>query len=249
MNLFESYIVALANLYGIVPAEILKDIYNSQNDEQISIEEVNDILDNFPENLAEAFVYSYRGHFVHDAVVEFDEFDSLMSKKAGKPYYIPEKEELLKYTDDFYYEVTEEFDDLLDYVSDNLIKDRDRAQELVEEIQGSCQIGSSMKYVMDNFDHFKVDFKSIEQLNEVMKLVMELSNNTRIWENNGHTPMEIFEKFEKPNIRPLPEVPFDFSATNVIDMKTRKKIGRNDPCPCGSGKKYKKCCLGKDESN
>lgn len=25
------------------------------------------------------------------------------------------------------------------------------------------------------------------------------------------------------------------------------KIGRNDPCPCGSGKKYKKCCLGKDD--
>ena len=23
--------------------------------------------------------------------------------------------------------------------------------------------------------------------------------------------------------------------------------GRNDPCPCGSGKKYKKCCLGKIE--
>ena len=22
----------------------------------------------------------------------------------------------------------------------------------------------------------------------------------------------------------------------------KKKIGRNDPCPCGSGKKYKKCC-------
>jgi len=21
-----------------------------------------------------------------------------------------------------------------------------------------------------------------------------------------------------------------------------KKVGRNDPCPCGSGKKYKKCC-------
>jgi uncharacterized protein YecA (UPF0149 family) len=23
------------------------------------------------------------------------------------------------------------------------------------------------------------------------------------------------------------------------------RIGRNDPCPCGSGKKYKKCCMGK----
>jgi len=25
-------------------------------------------------------------------------------------------------------------------------------------------------------------------------------------------------------------------------VRTEKKIGRNDPCPCGSGKKYKKCC-------
>ena len=27
-----------------------------------------------------------------------------------------------------------------------------------------------------------------------------------------------------------------------ISAKDIKKIGRNDPCPCGSGKKYKKCC-------
>jgi tetratricopeptide (TPR) repeat protein len=26
------------------------------------------------------------------------------------------------------------------------------------------------------------------------------------------------------------------------------KTGRNDPCPCGSGKKYKQCCLAKDEA-
>ena len=24
--------------------------------------------------------------------------------------------------------------------------------------------------------------------------------------------------------------------------KEKEKIGRNDPCPCGSGKKYKQCC-------
>jgi hypothetical protein len=30
-------------------------------------------------------------------------------------------------------------------------------------------------------------------------------------------------------------------------MKKRPPVGRNDPCPCGSGKKYKKCCHGKDE--
>jgi tetratricopeptide (TPR) repeat protein len=26
------------------------------------------------------------------------------------------------------------------------------------------------------------------------------------------------------------------------------KVGRNEPCPCGSGKKYKRCCLGKDQA-
>ncbi len=26
------------------------------------------------------------------------------------------------------------------------------------------------------------------------------------------------------------------------------KVGRNDPCPCGSGKKYKKCCMGKADA-
>ncbi len=29
----------------------------------------------------------------------------------------------------------------------------------------------------------------------------------------------------------------------IFDFNTRrKKVGRNEPCPCGSGKKYKKCC-------
>lgn len=29
---------------------------------------------------------------------------------------------------------------------------------------------------------------------------------------------------------------------NSTTVVKEKKIGRNDPCPCGSGKKYKKCC-------
>ena len=30
--------------------------------------------------------------------------------------------------------------------------------------------------------------------------------------------------------------------------RTEKKVGPNDPCPCGSGKKYKKCCMQKDKN-
>ncbi|WP_317451590.1 SEC-C metal-binding domain-containing protein [Methylobacter psychrophilus] len=33
----------------------------------------------------------------------------------------------------------------------------------------------------------------------------------------------------------------DFSDLSKI--RPASKVGRNDPCPCGSGKKYKKCCL------
>jgi hypothetical protein len=29
---------------------------------------------------------------------------------------------------------------------------------------------------------------------------------------------------------------------------TRHDLGRNDPCHCGSGRKYKQCCLAKDEA-
>lgn len=32
----------------------------------------------------------------------------------------------------------------------------------------------------------------------------------------------------------------DYKASKTIVKET--KIGRNDPCPCGSGKKFKKCC-------
>ncbi|MDZ7580965.1 MAG: PBPRA1643 family SWIM/SEC-C metal-binding motif protein [Deltaproteobacteria bacterium] len=44
-----------------------------------------------------------------------------------------------------------------------------------------------------------------------------------------------------------PEKPEDISDLEILlnPPKTRrieKKIGRNAPCPCGSGKKYKKCC-------
>ncbi|MGL4344837.1 MAG: SEC-C metal-binding domain-containing protein [Cellulosilyticaceae bacterium] len=33
----------------------------------------------------------------------------------------------------------------------------------------------------------------------------------------------------------------DFNKSKTVVKE--KKVGRNDPCPCGSGKKYKQCCL------
>ena len=38
---------------------------------------------------------------------------------------------------------------------------------------------------------------------------------------------------EQPKIKNPPNIPF---------VRSKPKIKRNDLCPCGSGKKYKKCC-------
>ena len=38
----------------------------------------------------------------------------------------------------------------------------------------------------------------------------------------------------------------DGTKSKTVVKPKSQKIGRNDPCPCGSGKKYKKCC-GADE--
>jgi preprotein translocase subunit SecA len=41
----------------------------------------------------------------------------------------------------------------------------------------------------------------------------------------------------RPGTPPPPQPP-----QRVEPIRVEKKIGRNDPCPCGSGKKYKNCC-------
>jgi len=43
-----------------------------------------------------------------------------------------------------------------------------------------------------------------------------------------------------------PADPYDPYYDNEPYVRPEPKIGRNDPCPCGSGKKYKKCCLAKE---
>jgi preprotein translocase subunit SecA len=41
----------------------------------------------------------------------------------------------------------------------------------------------------------------------------------------------------------LNEAAIKLNHSNCVDEeKIEKKIARNDPCPCGSGKKYKQCC-------
>lgn len=237
ISLLKDYIISLSNLYGIVDREKVVEIYNRQNSDEATVAEVNGIMENDQEMLRNHYIYVHGHYFVHETIIAFNDFDKYMREKAGKPYYIPKKNELLKYKDEFYFERTKQYKDLLRYISDLLKGDRQRAEELCEDIVSMCQIESSIKSIFDTIYWHDIAFKDDRQVDEVMKLVMDLANHTRIWSNNGYTPYELFEKFEKPHLQKM-------STNNRLKSSGKaKKIGRNDPCPCGSGKKYKRCCL------
>ncbi len=64
-----------------------------------------------------------------------------------------------------------------------------------------------------------------------------LKEITKIFEKNGW----------KYTIGLEPDKPEDITALERLlnppkPKIAEKKVGRNEPCPCGSGKKYKKCC-------
>jgi hypothetical protein len=54
----------------------------------------------------------------------------------------------------------------------------------------------------------------------------------------------IIEEIPKEDIPQLRVKGDTLRSRRLSAAKARGKIGRNDPCPCGSGKKYKKCCSG-----
>jgi len=69
-------------------------------------------------------------------------------------------------------------------------------------------------------------------------------------------PPEVIETaiqviIEKPAADPLDFLPEQTDRVLYASGTLRRaaaKVGRNDPCPCGSGKKYKKCCFEKDQA-
>ena len=68
--------------------------------------------------------------------------------------------------------------------------------------------------------------------------------------------VEIRLGLKKDRIKPskysasIDELNNDFLTSNQNQPVRKVKIGRNEPCPCGSGKKYKKCCINlKSSSN
>ncbi|MBA7524908.1 hypothetical protein ES705_17053 [subsurface metagenome] len=89
------------------------------------------------------------------------------------------------------------------------------------------------------FDELKVTEGKLQGKNEVL-IGMDIisSGDFAVTNYDGKT---VFT-FRHPSAA---RIDFVKNIRQEITVKGSKKVGRNDPCPCGSGKKYKHCCLKK----
>ena len=194
MKELNNYIIALVNLYGLVHRDRVMEIYNSQNKIKVSKTDLDTYFDIPKRLLEENFIAVYKDYFVDTSFLEVEKFDMMLEEKSDKPYYVPEKEELLKYAKGIYYEKNKEYQALVDYIGVNFSPDDPKtASNLAEEVQMISQITFNIQLIMDSFNEKGIVFKSVEQANELANLVMNVANNVRLWKNNGYTSRELSE--------------------------------------------------------
>ena len=122
---------------------------------------------------------------------------------------------------------------MLDKIEKHEVIDMLQFREAMETMQFSFISGEkSMKGIQPLLDCIVTE--SLNDVTDLIQCALEYSNHSHQWQLKGNSLTSLSS--EKKRIS---------SET----FKASKKVGRNDPCPCGSGKKYKKCCLAKDEKN
>jgi uncharacterized protein YecA (UPF0149 family) len=169
----------------------------------------------------------------------FVELESLLKYTDEIPFYMPSKDKFLKFEDDGYFEMIPQLQNLKDFILNNMSSNEQDVDYLIDDIEIICSMEESFQDILNEFERHNIIFENTSQLNKIIPLIIDIYNNVRTWSNRGHTYCEM----SKITGKSLPD--WDFDEPLYIPMKNNKKpskISRNDPCPCGSGKKYKKCC-------
>lgn len=166
----------------------------------------------------------------NDGIVYYSEIDDIKSifkeklKHADLDYKEYTKEELLELYDDPYRlktntNVKRLYDYCEKYSKYGTTTFFSQYENMVQEIDCRSYI------YMDQFN-----FDSIDDANHYLEIFMDAYNDIPKFSLYGYSPNEI-RKLE----------------VQRQQRKSDKKPGRNDPCYCGSGKKYKNCCMLKDQ--
>lgn len=254
-RLLRKYFSAASNLYGVIPLRKLYEIIESQNPDVVSKSEFISFAQIARHEKEGYFVLSEGDLFqcgkytpfldyeiIDTTLLEIDIFHYIFLKKFqyGKPYYIPEKKKFLSYADPFYCEPSREAEALRTFLTSQLHLEAKLEKEVYEILFfGSKYRNVTFETILEKMENLGATIKTKADRSQLQALYETFCRQCRMQSHRGHTPGEISamkipadSSFEEIMIAPMEE---------TFQTKT-EKVGRNSPCPCGSGKKYKHCC-------
>ena len=114
--------------------------------------------------------------------------------------------------------------------------------EMIPDIKRLYEENKIDTYVHGKYDDF-IDWMYYYKTNDSKpKYIVDIVKELESWACFETTP-----KSTKSN-KKMEKMLLDSITGHNTSIAQKKKIGRNDPCPCGSNKKYKHCCIGKEET-
>ena len=128
------------------------------------------------------------------------------------------------------------------FIYNNQNASYENANLLMRKIAVWCVTDGDLQDIFDFVQTSEMPI-SVSQFEFLLNMLGELSDKTRKQSLKGHRHCDVVGV--PPIVMPQLVIKrtdelFDGNAPRPIHVG--QKIGRNDPCPCGSGKKYKKCC-------
>ncbi|MBP3797065.1 MAG: preprotein translocase subunit SecA [Ruminococcus sp.] len=165
---------------------------------------------------------------------------------------------LLTNEDDFNY-TSEQMDELTrDKITDILMerankiyaaREEELGSELLHEIERVCLLKVVDTKWMDHIDDMEelkrgISLRSYGQKNPVVEYRMEGMDmfDAMIESIREDTVRMLFTIKVRQQAAPQRQEVLKPMEHHNMTVRNKKKVGRNDPCPCGSGKKYKDCC-------
>ena len=230
------------------------DVMNNQR--SIIYDRRNEILDN--DNINETVLSGFKEYVTNLVMSHLIESKKLSDKDYDEILEAANENVLQKYRLNLSEIKDKREDEVIDIIYDKVVDDyQEKLKDIPEEITNEFEKAISLRVIDSNWmEHIS----TMSHLREGVGLRGYANENPLdAYTKEGYTLFdnmlnkinsEISTYLLKSEIRQNTErkqvskkiITNDTEETKSAPIKKTKKIGRNDPCPCGSGKKYKNCC-------
>lgn len=186
----------------------------------------------------------YDNQCIDMSLMKNDLYKVLKHNQGEKDFYIPTHGEIEDLAVEGYFPNERGLRKLIGFFIHRLGVNIELAEYTGARIQRRICGSYKMQDIFDVMEENHVEISNDKEMEEIVSIINELWNDTRMIVNRGFKPDELCKEAYKYQKAPINANKKKQKDTKIVDFsKARKnKIYPNDPCPCGSGKKYKHCC-------